>query len=422
LICYPERVTDAEILAINDCWSFSNDGCTEFRYTMKEVGEKYKSKGVRSISSLIKKSGFFIVAPGFACLGCEHKSPVSSRTEFKRRIDFGKDRLCQDCDELRGKRIVEDSRRTLAAYKAEVFKPAAYLDALSVEELLALLVLFGGLKAQEQFLGGALEDIVITQVSAIDQRLLISLIDKKALIWIRDLPSEVSVANSAVYGSYSRLSYDNRSQYSSSYHQPGSLNLGVYLNFPVVDGVEISDVGSVFQQKLRLSSWPMDAAARLHQLIKDMQVAKLYNLAAKAGKEQRIPIANTQVLSSLLDHLAENYPPLKVNFTFNIKARDVAAYIHKERSESYIAKNYFAKFVANFIQRYEEKGWDLQKTWSLPPNVQPSPFEALFAQFFLNGHFDWSRLSVKEVVALWLENVRLSDEVIGVLVEGEGGK
>jgi hypothetical protein len=56
----------------------------------------------------------------------------------------------------------------------------------------------------------------------------------------------------------------------------------------------------------------------------------------------------------------------------------------------------------------------------LPPEIQSSPFEALFSQLYLNGHFDWNRLSAKEVVALSMESIPLREDVQALLIEGDG--
>ncbi len=90
-----------------------------------------------------------------------------------------------------------------------------------------------------------------------------------------------------------------------------------------------------------------------------------------------------------------------------MKAKDAVVHMHKEHAPEYIAKHYFAKFVGSYIQYVENKDFELNKTWTLPPHNEKSPFEALFSQIHLDGHLDWNKLSTKDVVALWLENVCL---------------
>jgi hypothetical protein len=270
-------------------------------------------------------------------------------------------------------------------------------------------------------LGESLENISITDIQSIDYKIIHSLIDKKALIYIPELPSDLERANALVYGDFRHVTYDNRYRKSVRYRHPDSVVPGIYLNTPVLDEcVVTSDITLILYQKIQSSMLSIDDVTMVNHIVKEMQLGKLYMLVHEISKDKKIPIDNSNVLRALLNHLAENYPPQIIFFTFNVKARETIEYIYKESIPAYKAKHYFAKVVGSFIQRIENKGTELDRAWTLPPHIQTSPFEALFSQLYLNGHFDWNKLSAKEVVALWLENVRLSEDVKELFTEDKG--
>lgn len=418
MICYLANATEVEIAVINAYWLVSDRSSTEFAYTLQEIDGHYKSKKVRPVSSLVKKSSFLALHPAFICHDCNRKTPVKNRTEYISRIKKEGAVICSECHSLRHQRLIDDCYQILGKYKSEILKPVPYLERLTIEESLWLLSITAEQSENRKFLGESPADISVTGVQSIDQRVLLSLIDKQALVYISELPLDVERANAALYGEFERIRYDNRYQKSASYRHPEMIATGVYLKPVDLAGTtEASDISSVIYQRLHESVLSVDDAAQVSQLIKETQIDKLYKLTMMISKEYEIPIDNSNVLRALLNHLADNYPPHKIFFTFNVKARDAVVRMHKDRLPGYIAKHYFAKFVGSYIQYIENRGFELKRTWTLPPQIQTSSFEALFSQVYLNGHFDWNMLSAKEVVALWLTNVRLSEEAQELLIE-----
>lgn len=105
-----------------------------------------------------------------------------------------------------------------------------------------------------------------------------------------------------------------------------------------------------------------------------------------------------------------------------MKAQDTIHYMHVNSASGYKAKHFFTRIVGSYIQYVENNEFELKWSRSLPISIQASPFEALFCQIYLDGHFDWNKLSAKEVVALWLENVCLSEDAQKLLTEDMGTK
>ncbi|HEB57222.1 MAG TPA: hypothetical protein ENI98_13150 [Gammaproteobacteria bacterium] len=408
MICYLEYVTEVEISVINDYWRVSDETTIEFFYTLKQINDHYKSKKVRPVSFLAKKSNYLAPHPAFTCQDCNRKIPVKNRKEYTNRMKCEEAMFCSNCSDLRRQHLIENARRTLAKYKAEKFVPTAYLNSLTIEELLALLSITAEQAENNVFLGVSPVEVTITGVQLIDQKIIQSLIDKKALVYIPEIPLEVERASHVIYGSFRHITYENRYKNSVQYRPSESISPGVFINPLALDGgEEISDISQILYQKLQSFILSVDGVTKIHQIIKEIQIGKLYELVNDIGKEYKVAIDNSNVLRGLLDHLAENYSPMKIYFTFRVKARDTIEYMHKESISGYRSKYYFTKFVSNYIQYIEDNGFVLKKSWTLPPHLHVSPFEALFSQLYLNEHFDWNRLSAKEVVALWLENVHL---------------
>ncbi len=415
MICYLSDITEDELSVINDYWELSEDLDNEsfdiFQYTLDQITNKHQSKRVRSVSFLAKKSVFFVLHDIFICQDCNCKIPAKNRMDFVNRLKTGEAAICDDCLKKRRQCLLDDARQVINTFKAEKFVPTAYLNSLSIEELLALLSITTEQARNNAFLGTSPDEVTITGVQLIDQRIVHSLVDKQALIYIPQIPSEVEMANNVIHGNCSHITYENRYKNPVQYRTSGSISSGVYLNhLDLGSGEEASDISQVLYQKLQSLILSVEDVTKVHQIVKEIQLGKLYNLIHDIAKEYKIAIDHSNVLRGLLDHLADNYAPMKIYFTFRVKARDTIEYMHKESISGYIAKHCFAKFVGNYIQYIEEKRFELKKAWTLPPHIQTSPFEAIFSQLYLADHFDWNKLSTKEIVSQWLENVHLAEE------------
>jgi hypothetical protein len=407
MICYPANITDAEIAALNDYWLLSENTATNFCYTLKQINARYKADGARSVSGLIQKSCFLLQKPSFYCQDCNCKFPVINRKQYMERVEGIDGFVCKHCINIRQERLIDEARHVLQEFKKNIFQPYPYLSDLSVLESMALLAISTG-KASRGFISETTNEAIITGICSIDRGILQTLINKKALIYINELPAEVKSAEDILYGTYRNVTYDNHYHRPARYRNPDAIIHGVYLNALIVDGdVEIDDVASFICQKVKSVGFCTVDISQIHPLIKSIQLEKLYALVHSISKEYEIRIDNSSVLLSLLNHLAEHYPPQNIYYTFKCMARDVIVYMHKEKKPEYISKNYFTKFVSDYIQYVENNGYMLKKVWTLPPQVQTAPFEAMFSQLYLNGHFNWNRLSVKDVSAIWLENINL---------------
>ncbi len=416
MICYPVGVTEVEILAINDYWLISNESRTGFLYTLKEIDNTYKPNNSRPISVLTKKSRFFTPHPAFTCQNCRCKKPVKNRSEYIRRTKSEGEIICCECSNLKHQRDIDIAHRTLKEYKTEIFKPVPYLDSLTFEESFALLVILSEQTQNSHLLGEELNDVTITGIQSIDQRILLSLIEKKALVYISALPSDVESSNTLLNGASDCLTYDKRSKKLARYQHPDSIATGVYLSALALDeALDVTDISSILYHKLRASAWPIDDVKKAHQTIKEVQLGKLYQLVMEVTREYKLPVENSTSLSSLLNHLVNKYPPQNIFYTFRVYAQAAAARIHKESPPWQVAARYFTSLVREYIEGAENRGFTLNRVWTIPSNIQTSPFEALFSQLYLDGHFNWNKLSAGEVVSKWLGSARLSEEVQGVL-------
>jgi hypothetical protein len=420
MICYLKCLNEKEVSAINEYWDLSDENIPTFRYTVNEVNKRCRSENVQAIGSLIKKSNFLMFQSRFECQECKKIYPAKNRSEFIKGIERDTSMVCSECLDKHKKLAIENARNTLKEYRDEHFQPLPYLENLSFEEALLLLALLEGQPSGDQYLGRFIADLTITGRETIDSSVLLSLIDQKALIYNKHLPDNIESANNLLFEEYRRHSCRNRLSNPVTYRNPDSLASGVFLRpLEFAEGVEVLHISSLLYQKLQLSALTAGEVARIHQIIKEVQLEKLYQLVMYVGKEKQIPIDNSRKLQSLLIHLSEHYPPQKLFYTFTVKAEEAIVYMHTQKSPGYIARNYFTSFVGNYIQTLEERNYELKKIRPLPPEIEAYSFEALFSELFLDGHFDWNRLSVKEVIAIWLENVGLADETSRLFAESD---
>ncbi|MBM7456739.1 hypothetical protein HNR62_002641 [Oceanisphaera litoralis] len=419
MICYPADVREDEIKAINDYWVTCDASARGFLYTVKEIDACHKSEGVRFIMALIRNCSFLTSHSAFSCEECQCKSPVNSRAGYRDRMRNFNGFVCRECLDVRENKLLGDARQTIQRYKNDHLQETFNLESLSFEETLFLLALLAGrVKNDDCFLYESPEDILITGISTIDMDMLTSFLRKGVITYIYELPVEVKSASKLLHGDSERLIYDKKYK---RYRHPERVKIGIYLNHPKLNGeVVVSNVNAILYQKLQSITLSINEVASINNIIKEIQLYKLYQLVQEISKEYVLPIDNSNVLNALLEHLSKKYSPLSVNFTFNMQAKETIVYMRKKPAPDYIEKNYFTKFVGDYVQHVESKGWKLMKNWSLPPTVLTSSFEAIFSKVYLNEHFNWNMLSASEVVALWLKNVRLSESAQNLLTEDDG--
>ncbi|MFE8070152.1 hypothetical protein QQM79_03755 [Marinobacteraceae bacterium S3BR75-40.1] len=408
MICYPRHVSDNEISLINDYWELSKESQDEFKYKTTEIPvEKVYAKKA-SISYLPKGSFLPTQHPAFICATCKKYSPVTSRNQFIKRIKI--QRLqCKECKEKEAHKIKGECISSLENYKKEKFQPKPYLDSLDFIETLALLSLFSNAKSCGHLLAASPSDLKITNAKIIDQQLFASLLQKGALIHVSEIPPEVEKANQVLYSHFENISYDNWHPRRKKRPHNDAVVSGVYLNTPQLETqVEREDVTTLLYEKLISMPISMKEVEKLRQLANEIQIHKLYILVVEISRKHKIRIENSNTLRALLYHLAENYEPHKIFYTFGVKADEAIAYIHKQDYPRFGTEHYFAKFVSGYIETIESRNWTLKRYSTLPPTVETSPVEALFSQLYLDGHFDWNRLSAKEVVSRWLDKVQIS--------------
>ena len=424
MICYPKDANEHEVEALNEYWLLDKTSKIGFKRSVKDIDRNYQKRQCRRLSLLVQKSLFALNTAPFICIDCGCKVPVKSRKYFTQRTQDCTTTTCNQCINKRREKSKFEAQIIIRDFKAENFKAQPYLDSLTIDETIALLCITSS-KQSGKLLTINEQDLEITGVKSADQSLLTSLIEKKALTFIQDLPLDVLKANQFLYGSYSHVSYDRMPKRYAYHQHPESVTKGLYLNtLALENGFELrdSEISSVLYQKLQSSPVSLELISKIQRIIRDIQTHKLYILVNEVSSEYAIPIDNSNPLRALLDHLAENYSPQKLNFTFNVTARKTIVHIHKDAPPTYIAKHYFTKSVSRYIEYIESKGFDLEKSWRLPPSLETSPFEAIFCQLYLQGHFNWNRLSAKEIVASWLSNVELSTSAQKVLTGEESSK
>ncbi len=172
MICCLNDAEEAEIAVINDYWLLADDESNGFLYTLKQIKDRYKSENVRSVGYLVQKSIFLASHPAFTCHNCNRKIPDKNRTEYTRRVKRKDATTCIECLEIKQQHLYDETFRTLKEYKARVFQSEPYLNKLTIKETLGLLSISAEQIENSQFLGGSLEEITITGIQSIDQKIL----------------------------------------------------------------------------------------------------------------------------------------------------------------------------------------------------------------------------------------------------------
>lgn len=417
MICYPENLTDSEILALDDYWSFSELSPFEFEFSISTINQRYRPCDARPVIELIQKSAFWSDIHGLTCQDCGCKIPVKSRTGYLKCVKTKADPLCFFCTNARSERRIEQSKKTLAVFMENHFRPAAYLESLCFEECLWLLALTVEKGNGHYLLAESPEEIAVTNVRPIDQKIMQSLIQKGALVYIQNLPPEVKNANQFLYGKFERIAYDKQRREYTHHRHPASLNTGLFLRPLPPDGQNtVSEITSSLYQRLQSYKLEIDDINTVRRIVSEIQFDKIYNLAMITSRDYKIPINNTSSLSSLLNHLAKKYPPQAIYYTFSAKAKDCIVYLHKEHVSPHISKNLFVSVVAKYIQYVESNKYSLKRFSPLPIETQNSAFESLFSQIYGQNYINWDTLSADEVIYQFLDSAQLSTEAQQLLI------
>lgn len=407
MICYPVDVKEIEVSAINDYWEMAPEKKTGYFYTVEEVNKKYQPMGARSISFLIKNTFLFVHNRFFFCEVCGCKSPVNNRMQLKGRILSVEGVICDDC---RNRRLIEEfeaSKKILADYKSSVFEARHYLDDLGFIETLAFLTISYG-KKECEIVANSVDDLEITGLAGVDQDILMSLIKKKALVNISEVSEDVRKADHILHNQdFFPKSLNSRSGVMPRYN---ALRPGVYLRPMNLGGGQVESIGSVVERKLNSIEVSSKEVMVVHDVIKGIQVDKLYRLIAYLAKDLRLPVRQSKVLATIVEHVATKYPPVNLFYTFRYIANGAIVEIHKGNYVPYIADKIFAKKLSSYIAFVEEKNLILDKALSIPIQFHISPFENVFSGFYLMHHLNWNKLSVSDVLAQWLDVVPLSED------------
>lgn len=410
IICYTVPMNDAERELLHKYWLFKELDPTDFKYSVQQVHQSRVS-GSRGLYTFIKEPSLVLDLPSFICSSCNAKIPVKNRTELHARLNDPNYGQCVKCKTKLKEKLEKRAIKTIRKFKDEAFPAVSYLEELSYEQSLSLLALISDTENLQIYLAYSPAEISITRSETIDQKILSSLKSLGALVYIKKLPAEVEQSYELIIGDFRRISYYRASSSRYAHDQYRNENLiteGVYINRPVIkDGVRATNLHNLLYAKILSASISPSDIHNIQRIIQGIQFAKLYQLIANVSREYQIDIADSNVLRALLDALAEKYAPDKLYFTFRVKARDVVVYMHQNDSNCHAERNYLAKFISNYIQFAESRGYGLDRSWSIPTDIEISPFEAIFSQLYLDGEFNFNRLSSKAIVAKWLEKVEL---------------
>lgn len=419
MICYSVGVSDIEVSVINDYWRGHFGTRAEFYFRVGDISHAYRLGGARSVAKIVSESCFAQNSNKFVCACCGVVEPVSSRAQLIERVRLLEFR-CSECQRVAREELLDRSAKVIGEFKRSNLFPFDYIDKLDVVESVFLFsVVAGGVDLRLPIAQGA-NEICVTGVPAIDYSIFSSLLGKRVFAFIESLPPEVESASKSmcVADNTSRSRTRNFSEVCVS---PDGVYRGVYILCPA-EGCDAGGLLKVLHARIARDRLSIEEVTRMRQIVTEIKQVGLYGLIGEVAREFKLQIENSSALQALLLHLAERYSPTKLFYTFHAQADRVIVYQHKKGIYSFAQRHLFAKFLGNYIDYIEEHGLELKKSKSFPPNVGGAPFETFFCNFFLDDHFDWSRLSAREVVSRWLERVQIGEEMPALHSQKGGGR
>lgn len=412
IICYLKPLSDAEIESINKYWELDDALNGEFKRTLKEIDtERVADCG--TVSSLVKKTSCLLPkAPMFVCKNCNKAEPVKNRSQFLARLDLTSHE-CKECRKKRLHALKAESTVVLEDYLDKVLSRKDYFNNLSHLDCIVLLAALSDKYKERKPVFTAISGIDLTGSEQADRTALSQLIEIGAFINIKDLPEEVKAAETIVCGHSEPTIYRMGRHGYTPYLNPRAIERGIYFSLSLGFANVPEFLTAVYERALN-SPITITECERLKRLAIDIRIENLYRLISSISREFKLEISISNPLAALVAHLAEKYPLTKCYYTLHYHAKEVVLFIHKKRPDLYTQSHLFTKFVSNYIQLVEEKGWELKLTRRLPDTITTSNIEALVSQHFIDGHFNWHSLTADEVVERWLSKMNIIDSQNGL--------
>lgn len=408
MICYPVGVSEIDVLVIDDYWRGHFGDRADFSYRLVDINHAHRFGGVRNISKLVKESFFALNSKKFVCVCCGVVDPVSSRAQLIERVKVFEFR-CSECQRVAREELLDRSSQVVEKFKKDNLAHFDYVDNLDIVESIFLFSIVAGKMDLRFPVAGNSSEICVTGVPAIDYSVFSSLLEKKAFFCVDSLPPEVESASNSIRvvrgASRGRADKLNKSVVS-----PDNVYRGVYVLCPAED-CDAGDLLNMLHVRITRDRLSLEEVSRMRQIVTEIKQVGLYELVKEVAREFKMQTENSPALQALLLHLAGRYSPIKLFFTFHAQAGRAVIYQHKKGIYSFAQRHLFTKFLGNYINYIEERGSELNLSKALPPSVGGAPFETFFCNFYLEGHFDWSRLSAREVISIWLERVEIEAEM-----------
>jgi len=320
---------------------------------------------------------------------------------------------CRECEQQQLSVLREESIEILRNFFSDVLKKTDYFHRLSyIDKLILLAVLLDNYQEKKPVVSSG-SRINISGSENVDMTALSRLVNIGALVKIVDLPEEVALAETRLHeSSVTTTSRSSRLRRAGHLHRTQrnqfAIERGIYFSLPLGFNNSAEFIEKIYNDIVS-GGIAAHEVTDLKRMVIDMRIENFYRLIDHIAHDFNLDISNSVPLSALLSHLAERYPITKCYYTFHRYAKEVVLYMHKNEPPSYSRCHLFTKFVSNYIQNVEERGWELSFTRTLPEPVFTSNLEALVSRNFIDGHFNWHSLTATEVIDRWLSKITIHD-------------
>lgn len=406
ILCYLEPISEEEINSVQKYWALNDASKDDFKYTLKQI-DSLRASECRPVSSLIKKVSCLALDPAFFCKECNRGSPVNNRTQFVARQKLNVFR-CKECEEKKLIALREKSLFVIQDFlKSKLIRNDCF-HKLSYMHKIIMIALFSGEYQENKPIITRDDAIALTGSETVSLQVLSSLVSLGVLVDIADIPEEVRHAEAIIYGQ-PRINVYKNNRYGNRVPQnPFAIKSGFYFSLPIgfVDSLEF--LNRIYDDVVN-GRVTVEEVSEIKRLVIDVRVENFYRLVDQISSEFNLDIANSAPLGALLYHLSKKYPITNCYAAFCYCAKEVVLYMHKKNPDMYSRNHLFTKFVSNYIQDVERKGWELKYSRKLPESVYTSNLEAVVSRIFIEGHFNWHGLSADEIVNRWISKITVRD-------------
>ena len=415
----PADLTDTHKAAVTAYWSLAitpKSSQQPFAYLVSEICEQH-SVTRAELRDVVRKTIYYPGHAPFMCEDCKIPLPPKSRADYTDRNRPCIEGVCHDCQAERINARQEASLTALRMHFNYIRGPQVPIEELSFLECLTVYGLATTHNKAISFIGSEADRLRVTDDPRLDEQTRLSLREKGYIFQVKPVPSEILSA--AVFLRDTRAISQAGELTRSIFFCGNQFRSGWYINFLTQDSDLAASCAknspapeewfSMIRDRLLNEPRSLEEIQLIQGSIRRIQAARIEYAASKICKEYRFVLSDERRFFSLIEHLAYDFAPARLNETLKWAADKTSGEIRSSGSSEFAGGHMFINNVRSYAD-YAKKSIAIRMSRErrLDSGAPISPLKEIISSIWLNGFSDWDSLSAREIVQIWVENANLA--------------